>query len=195
MKDDNRAEMHRPPEPQAAQGRPRLVILAVTAAFVLPILLAWATAFGFIPGWATGRVNNGELLPTGLVLPLGEDALATLGHEYGQWSVVVLTAPDCAPPCRLDDAMLHRFAQATAVDGERVFLYRAGSQGQRPPGVRDLPMSEAERLALTQLAGGTGLDALIIDHQRRPVLAYPAPAEPADILGDLRRLLRTTRTP
>ncbi len=177
------------------RGRPRLVVAAVVGAFVLPIVLAWGTVFGFLPDWLSGRLNHGTLLPEGSSLPLADATAAPLERVFGQWSVLVMTTPDCIAPCRLDDAMLHRFAQAIAVDGERVSIYRAGTHAQTPAGVNALPMSESERQAVAALVSGTTLDALIVDYQRRPVLAYPAPAEPAAILRDLRRLLRASRAP
>lgn len=183
------------PAARSAPARPRLVLMAVIGAFVLPIALAWAAAFGFIPGWVSGQVNRGELLPAGTPLPLEAGTSAPLEHSFGQWSLVVLTAPDCARPCLFDDDMLHRFALAIAADGERVFIYRAGDHPRQPPGIRSLPMSEPERSALVGLTGGAPVEALIIDYQRRPVLVYPAPAEPAHVLKDLRRLLRASRAP
>jgi len=180
---------------RVSRGRPRLVVSAVIGAFVLPILVAWAAAFGFLPGWTPAQVNQGLLLPSDTRLPLSGASSEPLQHQFGQWSVVVLTAPDCAPPCLLDDQLMHRFAQAMAADAERVFIYRAGVHPRQPPGVRPLPMTEAERAALVGLIDEHPLDAIILDYQRRPVLAYPAPAQPASVMADLRRLLRASRTP
>jgi hypothetical protein len=183
------------PPPAAGRARPRLVVLAVVGAFVLPIVLAWAAAFGIIPGWVSGQVNRGLLLVASEPLQLESIPADTLRHDYGQWSVIVLAAPDCTAPCVFTDDMLARFAQAIATEGERVFIYRADAGNQVPPGVRALPLGAADRTLLETLGGDAPAEALILDYEGRPVLAYPGPSVPADVLKDLRRLLRASRTP
>jgi hypothetical protein len=184
----------------ATRGRPKLIMFIVTAMFVGPILLAYAMAWGWLPGITAAQVNRGVLVNQAEPLPFTGITLGHLGRRYGEWNLLLLAAPDCPAPCGLQAEAVERFWQALGIEQDRVQVIRmlAPEQSSKVPAephVHGLALSPDEQQALTELAAGATLDAVIVDFEGRAVTVYPAPALLTDILKDLRRLLRATKTP
>lgn len=179
-----------------SSGKGRWVMLLVTACFVLPIVVAYALAFGWLPGAGAAGVNRGVLLKPGLDLRDQASLETAALRRYGEWNIVLLTSADCAPPCGTDRASVSRFRQALGIEQERVAVVRLlDVTAEDEPGVQQLASSLGPVDDWSARFGAGLVDVLVVDFQGRPVLAYPRPAILADVLKDLRRLLRASKTP
>ena len=163
-------------------GRQRLKLLALFAIFALPMALAWGMVEWRL-GIPDNRTAHGELQPSLPMLaqwPLGEVA----AQGEGDWWLVF----DCPEACATSADRWWRLHRALGREADRVSRLRIGGEGAPLPGA-----------AATQWTADAAWRAphrlWILDPDGRPVLGYDAEVAAADVLDDLRRLLRMNPEP
>jgi len=158
-------------------GRQRLKLLAFFAIFALPVALAWGMVEWRI-GIPDERTAHGELQPS---LPrLAEWPLTAVEKQgEGDWWLVF----DCPETCDANADRWWRLHRALGREADRVSRLRIGGSGEPLPG--------AAMAHWTDEAAWRAPHRLwILDPEGRPVLGYGQEVETANVLDDLRQLLR-----
>jgi hypothetical protein len=202
-------------DPTAAQRRGRLTMLAVVAAFVLPIFLAWLLSSGILPWLPQGRLNYGSLidptvdLKTRRFLESDGESEASFERNFGEWTMATILPDPCDADCRRTvDAIarIHRALQqemgrvqlAAIVNHDHRDLDIAGMEGD--PGTRVYRTDVGELIATLRAARAVGDDQtgysqiILVDHASRAMMIYPAQADMARVTKDVKRLLRASKT-
>lgn len=163
-------------------GRQRLKLLAFFAIFALPVALAWGMVEWRI-GIPDERTAHGELQPS---LPLLAEwpltAVETQGE--GDWWLVF----DCPATCDANADRWWRLHRALGREADRVSRLRIGGGGEPLPGAAMAQWTD-------EAAWREPHRLWILDPEGRPVLGYGQEAETANVLDDLRRLLRMNPEP
>ena len=158
-------------------ARQRLKLLALFAIFALPVVLAWGMV-QFRLGIPDGRTAHGELAPT---LPeLAQWPLTAVEKDgASDWLLVF----DCGEACDEAADRWWRLHRALGREADRVSRLRIGGDAAPLPG--------AAVARWTQAVEWRGDQRLwILDPEGRAVLGYGPEVAAADVLTDLRRLLR-----
>lgn len=199
---------------EPARRHARLTVLAVVAAFALPIFLAWLLASGVVPWLPRGRVNYGALVNPPLDLSTSRivderDGTVSLARRYGEWTLAVILPGECEEPCRTALDHMQRIHRALQKDMDRVQLAalvdREVSTSGLPraamqPGTRLYRIDTRElidRLRAAHLLdqGESGYHRMtIVDYAARAMMVYPVDADMGGVTKDLKRLLRASRT-
>lgn len=202
-------------DPTAAQRRGRLTMLAVVAAFVLPIFLAWLLSSGIWPWLPQGRLNYGSLidptvdLKTRRFLESDGESEASFERNFGEWTIATILPDPCDADCRRTvDAIarIHRALQqemgrvqlAAVVNHDHRDLDMAGIDGD--PGTRVYRTDVGELIATLRAARAVGDDQtgysqiILVDHASRAMMIYPVQADMARVTKDVKRLLRASKT-
>jgi hypothetical protein len=202
-------------DPTAAQRRGRLTMLAVVAAFVLPIFLAWLLSSGILPWLPQGRLNYGSLidptvdLKTRRFLESDGESEASFERNFGEWTMATILPDPCDADCRRTvDAIarIHRALQqemgrvqlAAIVNHDHRDLDIAGMEGD--PGTRVYRTDVGELIATLRAARAVGDDQtgysqiILVDHASRAMMIYPVQADMARVTKDVKRLLRASKT-
>lgn len=197
-----------------ARRRGRLTLLAVVAAFVLPIFLAWLLTSGVLPWLPKGRLNYGSLIEPTVDLKsrrfLDENGFETsFDRRFGEWTMAIILPDPCGTDCRrtLDDA--RRIRLALREEMARVYLAaivdhgrggpEPGAWGTKAP-TEVYRTSVADLIATLRAAGAvpegrSGFNQIIlIDHLSRAMMIYPPRADLGGVTRDIRRLLRASKT-
>lgn len=198
--------MTAPPRPLAAPPTRRLLALIV-ALFLLPFALATGL---YLAGWRPAGGAHGEFVagdargPANA--PLVFDGLAAVGASpspsalAGHWTLVVLSAGPCDASCVQRLAALHRVHAATYKNMPRVRRLwvasgpHADAAADRlltawPDLVIAVPPASAWQSRLPA-ANANDHRVLLLDPAGRPILHYPEPFDPRDLLRDLEHLLK-----
>lgn len=198
----------------AARRRGRLTLLAVAAAFVLPIFLAWLLTSGVLPWLPKGRLNHGSLIDPTIDLKslqfLDESgATASFDRRFGEWTMAAILPEPCAAECRrtLDDMKRIRLALREEMARVYVAAIVDHARGALDVGARDTGApTEVYRTSVADLVatlraaravpeGQSGFDQIIlIDHFSRAMMIYPARPNLGGVTKDIRRLLRASKT-
>jgi hypothetical protein len=202
-------------DPTAAQRRGRLTMLAVVAAFVLPIFLAWLLSSGILPWLPQGRLNYGSLidptvdLKTRRFLESDGESEASFERNFGEWTMATILPDPCDADCRRTvDAIarIHRALQqemgrvqlAAIVNHDHRDLDIAGMEGD--PGTRVYRTDVGKLIATLRAARAVGDDQtgysqiILVDHASRAMMIYPVQADMARVTKDVKRLLRASKT-
>ena len=198
---------------------PRLALVLTAAVFVLSPLLAWLMHAGVIdlgPGRGMGK-NRGELVQPPRPLPdfqLTDDARHRVGNNVGtngllgKWSLLQIAGRRCADDCTRNIYKMRQVRLATGKDAyrvQRVVMTTAATTTDMAKILRDNPGTHVYRLAdggeaLLQSFPGYrqgGLPRIvdriyIIDPLGNLMMRYAKDVDPADVLADLRQLLKAT---
>jgi hypothetical protein len=195
----------------ASKTRPRLTLLAVVAAFVLPIVIAWLMTSGVVPWMPRARLNYGTLIEP--PIDLNGIAIVTqsgsLEHRFGEWTLATIATNPCTQPCEATLDHLSRIHVALQEKGTRVHLVVFVDKGQgdfdaRAHGAaaRTVVLQTETAALLQSLSAGASADSeppapnqiFIIDYAGRAMMRYHADADMAGVSRDLRRLLRASKT-
>ncbi len=191
--------------PPAAQRSARRTLVLIVAVFALPLVFAWVLTKGSNDWQPTKTVNIGVLLNPSLDLASHGVLNATGGAlpgaaDRGDWFVVVMHTSACSEPCRRWVGIAEQVRIAVARDAPRVTVVMLGPDRQVPASGRQhwrLPAAGNLVDALAHATRAAPLDValLIVNHQGRAVLTYPADEAGPCVLKDLKRLLRATALP
>jgi len=196
------------------QRRGLLILAAVTAVFVLPILLAWLLASGTIALLPKARVNHGSLIEPllelgALTLTADADTMTPLDRRFGEWTLAVIIEMPCGPACLDVLDRMRRVHLALREEMGRVQLAAFVDEQTPPAELRSLGAAARTRVYRTNVpglierlrrAGAIGEDEagsnrlIVIDYAARAMMIFPARADMGGVLKDLRRLLRASKT-
>lgn len=192
---------------------PRLALALVAAVFVLSPLLAWLMHAGVIDlghglGLGAGK-NRGELARPPRPLPgfrLANGETLDADSLLGKWSLLQVAGVSCADECTRNIYKMRQVRLATGKDAyrvQRVVLTTAATDMAET--LRDNPGTRVYRLAAGNQAllqsfpgykqGGLPriVDRIyIIDPLGNLMMRYAKDVDPADVLADLRQLLKAT---
>jgi hypothetical protein len=181
--------------------RALLLLVAVTA---LPFVAAWLLYFN--PQWLPApQAQHGTLLEP--PRPVSELALRTLdGNPLAlprlgadDWLLLTVEPGTCAIPCRERQVRLRQARRAAGIEKDRVVRILALANVPDPE-TRERLRIESPDLTLAQadpeLLALAGDDpALLLGDPRGDlVLRYPGSVPTKDVLKDLKRLLRVSRS-
>ena len=206
------------PDLERRRRRARLVLVALFALFMAPILIAYALNVLY-PGWAPfGTTNRGALveparsLSTEGLRPVDGEPLASAPFAE-RWTLVVVHGPGCGQPCEEALVRMRQTRLALGKDANRLQRWLVVPEAVADPVADPIaaPISASVRelterhqgvrlLAATQgwtaalgARGATPGTVYLVDPQGYLVLRYdPALADDA-VLKDLKRLLRISK--
>lgn len=161
-----------------AVRHPRFKLLALLAAFVLPLLVAWVMVTWRI-GIPEQRTAHGELVPDVPALSQWPLARPHGPVEGGDW----VLAFDCAGDCEALADQWWRLHRALGSEAHRVSRLRIGGEGQALPGE---VVAEWISLPAWHRPG----QLWVLDPRGEAVLGYSSGVEARDVLDDVNKLLR-----
>lgn len=178
-------------------------MVALIAAFVLPVLIAALLASGRF-GWHGGAtLNAGALLnPTVPLADLWPDT--DWRGVPGFWRAVVVGRGGCAAECQQAFSDLELLRHGLGRRAERLQLVYLGEAGTEPPQQGDalnvhwgaagqlsaLEATLLEQLPATQVTGGS---VYLLDWRGDLMMAYAPGVGPDPLATDLERLFKTLR--
>jgi hypothetical protein len=172
--------------------------LAVLAAFVAPILLAWWFAIVHPEAVPQQQLNHGDLIhpPIDFSLDPAAQALTAMELAPAEWGLMYFGAGPCAADCTRHIELLTTIRSLLGAQGARVHV--AALLDDPPAAAIDQVVMivdaglrstlAREILARTGRAGDSGI--VILDSRHLAMMSFPLDAQPADIKADLKRLLR-----
>lgn len=183
------------------QSKSRWTLVAVIAAFVVPILLAWWLALGGGLDADDQLINHGTFIrpPVDVAADPALAVLETIPLAPGEWAIVALNADACTAACEatLGTLLTLKSLLGNAATRVRVALLadlpappREGLVLLVEPGART---ALAERLRTVPGASGDGNAVVFLDWRGQIMMFYPDAAAPAGIKSDLHRLLRASK--
>ncbi len=190
-------------EPSAKGGqksaRPQLFLIALV--FFGPLLVAaWMYYGGHFS--ATGGSNNGALLEPITNLPEALPESEVLQRSHGSWLLVYVNAAGCADSCR--DALYTMRQGRQMLGKEQNRLLRVFLHGDSPPDTVFIA-NEHQGLITTQEASLGSLlknkkpaelpdgGYYLVDPLGNLVMYFRPDMNPADMVDDIKRLLRLSR--
>lgn len=172
--------------------------LAVLAAFVAPILLAWWFAIVHPEAAPQQQLNHGKLIHPPIDFSSDPAAVARAALELApaEWGLMYFGAGPCTADCTRGIEMLTTIRSLLGAQGARVHV-AALLDGPAPAAIAQAVVIIDARTR-RGLAGeirtrtGTVSDSgiVILDSRRLAMMSFPPDAPPADIKEDLKRLLR-----
>jgi hypothetical protein len=193
----------RPPRP----ARARLILLALLALFVAPIVLAWLVSSHRLDWLPSATVNHGDLLVP--PVPIDSGGWATrdgspidLTLPYGQWRLVLVEPGPCGRECLERIAALGRLRlslgrELARVHGTLVLYGNLAADVEKAAGEAEFAIirpTAAGRPQLPSTRNGQPYETFLVDYRGYLVLGYPAGADAQGIRKDLRRLLKGSDT-
>jgi len=199
---------------QPKKRRNRVTFLAIIAAFVLPLLIAWLLTSGVLPWLPKGRLNYGALVepPVDLskqtFLDDGE-ALTRLDRKFGDWTLAVILETPCDNDCRDTLDRMGRIHLALREQMGRVHLAAIVDRGTPTVDLKSVGVDAKTQVYRTVTADLIGLlrearalgddrsgynQLVIIDHAGQALMIYPPRPDMGGVHKDLERLLRASKT-
>lgn len=184
--------------PAISPQRNRWVPLAVVAAFVLPILVAWWFAIMHPEAVPQGQLNHGELLhpPVDLRPAAAGATLEALKLAPAEWGLMYYGAGPCAADCARVVELLTTVRSLIGAHGARVHVAALVDVAPAQDFAQALTIVDAgarARLA-REAAARTGIvreqGIVLLDSQRLAMMIFAVDASPVGIKEDLKRLLR-----
>ncbi len=174
------------------------VPLAVVAAFVAPILVAWWFAIVHPEALPPRQLNHGELLqpPVDFAANPACAALDALKLAPAEWGLMYYGPGPCAADCVRQVELLTTIRSLIGAQGARIHVAALVDAAPAQPIAQALTIADAgARVWLArEAAGRTGTardqGIVILDSRRLAMMIFPADASPAGIKEDLKRLLR-----
>ena len=195
------------------QRSARLTFLAVVAAFILPILIAWLMTSGLLPWIPRARVNYGTLIEPPVDLKPAAAAEANTSSQFdqpfGQWTLAVIPSTPCEQTCRQTLDHMRRIRLAINDPSDRLHVAAVVDRADLQPDLSaanadpQLKVFSTDKRGLMNLlranntlAGTSSIEdrMIVVDYASRAMMIYPVDAEMAGIARDLKRLLRASKT-
>lgn len=192
---------------------PRLVLLILTALFLLSPIMAWLLHSGWT-GWnlsvESGK-NHGELIHP--ARPLRDFNLADRsGNQVGEdaftgfWTILLPVGEGCAIACQQNIYKMRQIRLALGKDAGRVQRVVLEDNFRLPdqvlddnPGTRVFTVVSGGQSMLARFPGYStgGISAVsgkiyLVDPLANLVMGYPADVKPTPVLKDLRQLLKAS---
>ena len=169
-----------------------MALVGLFAAFVVPILAAYALNVWW-PNWSPfGRMNHGELVEPAWAI--GLESVAE--RAAGRWILLHPAAASCDDPCEAGLDLVKRVHVSLGKDYDRVvrmFVHRAGVPVERVRSMdAELILVPAPAAWFDRFAGDE-TTLLIVDPQRQAVLRYGADLEAKGLARDLARVLKISK--
>jgi len=180
-----------------AQTRGRLILLAIAAAFILPVLAAVYLYFAE-DGWRPqGDTQYGTLVVPPVTLPAATLAAVEPPPALREvWSMLVVAPEDCAARCRESLVKIRQIRLSLGPKMTRMQTVLLTLNDQLEAELRE----QHPRLVVADPASSAGVMALIDDYSDAQILLvdpfgnlmmrYPADADMAGIRKDLGQLLK-----
>ena len=192
----------------------RFTLLAVVAAFLLPILIAWLLTSGVLPWMPKGRLNYGRVLePTVSLQEMrftgASGSEASLERRYGEWTMATIAGEPCEEHCRRNLEDMKRVHLAMREQTDRVRRIVLLGNGREEPALVEMlerlhidyyftdVQTLSQRLQSVQAvtdAEGIQDRIIFIDYASRAMMIYQPAAELGGVTKDLKRLLQASRT-
>ena len=184
--------------PTISPRRNRWVPLALVAAFVLPILVAWWFAIMHPEAVPQGQLNHGELLhpPVDLRPAAAGTALEALKLAPAEWGLMYYGAGPCAADCARVVELLTTVRSLIGAHGARVHVAALVDAAPTQAFAQALMIVDpsARALLAREAAARTGIlreqGIVLLDSQRLAMMIFALDASPVGIKEDLKRLLR-----
>jgi len=197
-------------QPPATKKWKRWQGALVVSAIMLPMVLAYAI---FKTGWAmpTGTVNKGDLLApataiSGLTLLDQQGQAVDLLAGKNMWRMVVVANNDCDEQCfqqLYTSRQVHKRLSEKSVRVDRLFLNTSATYSEKLkaaldtdyPRLKQYRVSAASWSALMSNTNAAdnplnGHSVYYIDQQGFAMMSYQPTHEGADLLDDIKRLLK-----
>ena len=184
--------------PATRPARNRWVPIAVVAAFVMPILVAWWFAIMHPEAVPQRQLNHGELLhpPIDLKPAAAGAALEALQLAPAEWGLMYFGAGPCAADCARVVELLTTVRSLIGAQGARVHVVALvdGAPVQALGQALTIVDPETRALLARAAAARSGTvrehGIVLLDSQRLAMMIYALDASPVGIKEDLKRLLR-----
>lgn len=181
--------------------RGRLMLLAIVAVFLVPMLLAGILRF--TNHYPDARRQKGELLdPPGDLRAITPKLLNGIGYAWNpvdrRWRILVPVPADCKDECRRVARDVDTVWQLTGREEERVdVLWWCMAPGcdwppgiHRPTTLKRLAPDAAARAKLPKVDAAAGIPVYVVDPNGFVVLRYAPGSDLAGVRTDLSRLLK-----
>ena len=177
----------------------KVTLLALTALFLLPLVLAWLMYSGLIEFHPAETSNHGNLVDPPVVARLPPDFEKS--ELQSHWVLVYPFSEPCEDQCRADLADLRQVRRSLGRDAERVRIVYLVGEGEKDRVARStadidvsaLVLADASGMLATQL-NRIGNGAFLIDPLGNVMMHYPAGSDPSGMRRDLEHLLRYAKT-
>ena len=184
-------------EPRRRAGSAnRLVLLGLCAAFVVPVLAAYALNVWW-PHWRPfGQTNHGEIVEPAWKIELAAMDRAAARRTAGRWILLHPAASGCGDTCEALLDLTRRVHVSLGKDHDRVvrmFVHRPALPVDRVRSMdAGLILVPAPAAWFDRFEGG-GPVLLLVDPQRRAVLQYRADLQGKGLARDLARVLKISK--
>lgn len=184
------------------RGRPRRTIALLLAVFVVPIVVAWWFAVVHPIGDRENLLNHGRFLepPIDINSSAAAEPLLAVGLQPGEWAMIYLGAGPCAQSCMQAVDKLHAVRNVLGLAATRVQVYAVvGGAPLLASGPAPTPIVAPPLRAFIATQAGARDDEfpdeaiIFLDWRDQIMLYFGTAAPPADIKGDIKRLLRASR--
>ena len=183
------------------RGRQRLTIALLLAVFVAPIVVAWWFAVVHPIGDRDGLLNHGRFLepPIDINSSGVAEPLLAVGLRPGEWAMIYLGAGPCAQSCVQAVDKLHAVRNVLGQAATRVQVHavvgsaRMASAPSPTPIVAPALGAFIATQALARDAEFPDEAIVFLDWRDQIMLYFGTAAPPADIKGDIKRLLRASK--
>ena len=183
----NDAEPHR----RAKRGN-RLVLFGLFAAFVVPVLAAYALNVWWSHWRPFGQTNHGDL-----VQPVWKVEFTAMDRAAGRWILLHPVESHCDDGCEALLGLTRRVHLSLGKDHDRVvrvLVHRTGFPAvSGRPADPDLISMPAPAAWFDRFAEADPVRLLIVDPQRHAVLQYRAGLQGKGLARDLSRMLKISK--
>lgn len=185
-------------DPAKRQRSARRTLALLVTVCVLPVLASYLAYYVWQP---QGRVNYGELLmpaplPPATLPGLAEQSPFASDEFHGRWTLVFAGPAACDAACAQSLYAMRQSRLAQGEDMERVARLWLVADGGEPSrelvaAHEGLRVAQASADWLARLpATAAGRHVHLVDPLGNPIMRFPADADPARMIKDLRRLLK-----
>ena len=173
------------------------MLLGLFAAFVVPVLAAYALNVWW-PHWRPfGQMNHGDLVEPPWKVELEAMGQAAAHRAAGRWILLHPVESHCDDGCEALLDLTRRVHLSLGKDHDRVvrmLVHRAGLPAvSGRPAAPDLIPVPAPAVWFDRFAGADPVRLLVIDPQRNAVLQYRAGLWGKGLARDLARMLKISK--
>lgn len=179
----------------------KATLLALTALFLFPLILAWLMYSGVIDFHPGDTSNDGVLIKPPVPAKMPESFVqAGLGEH---WILVYPLPAVCDADCRSELAELEGVRRSLGRNGERVRIVHLVAPENMPPATEKILGIDSGALVLRDASGmlasqlretDSGNGAYLIDPLGNIMMHYPVGSDPNGMRRDLDRLLKYAKT-
>ena len=181
---------------RAIRGK-QLVLLALFAVFVVPVVLAYALNVWWPHWYPFGRMNHGEIVDPAWQVELGSMDRAAANRAAGRWILLHPVASRCDAECEALLDLTRRVHVSLGKDHDRVvrmFVHREDIPFDRARSRdADLIVAPAPASWFEGIPGDGPARLILVDPERYAVLRYRADLRGKGLARDLQRLLKISK--